>query len=103
MSHDVEVIDISMHRNGNAAPFYAIRFRFQPGDVFREEEFLATVFKAPFYVAVVCLDRIPTLGVVAGQGNSWDGDIFEVFLRELIELHRKGKKLAGQKITFTRD
>jgi hypothetical protein len=84
---DVEIQEISFHRNGIAGEgFYAIRFRWAE-DGGEKENFLATLFDAEGYCAVIGLDRIGTHGVGFTYGNSWRGDYFEDALRQAVEEH----------------
>lgn len=98
---EVQVIEISLHRNGdNGAPFHAIRFRYKPMDALGNlEEFLGIVFQDERRVAVLSLDRIPTMGVTFARGNSWNAPDFEPFLRAVVDEHTKGTVSEGQGFT----
>lgn len=102
---DIQVIEISLHRNGGGGePFHAIRWSWRPPDALgRREEFYAAVFRAPRHLAVISLDRVPSMGVGYARGNSWSAENFEPFLRALIEEHRKGtvKEGGGLTVPFT--
>lgn len=79
---DLEVVDISWHRNGiSGVGFYAILFKNKDE---RNELFVAALYDAPGYCSVLRVADLsdPTKGVRFGI-NSWRGDYYEPELRRL--------------------
>lgn len=79
---DIEVTDISYHRNGiSGLGFHAVLFK--DGRL----NMMAAVFDEPGSVAVFDTDLVGA-GVIAFGFNSWRGDSFEAQLREAIQRHQ---------------
>lgn len=87
MTLEVLIEQIEYHRNGiGGEGFHAVLF-YHAEEAGKLERFLATVFEEPGCLSVICLDRIPKVGVKWIE-NSWRGDRFEQSLREAIKLHQ---------------
>ena len=82
----LKINEVAYHRNGVCgAPFWAVRFRWKPEDAPEEENFIAVLFEEEGMCSVLGLDRMESMGVAFGGGNSWRGDRFQDELRKVIE------------------
>ena len=91
----IRVDEVAFHRNGiSGEGFHAVLFREREGRHWRK--FLATVFKEPGAVSVICVDLLPEHGV-SSANNAWCGDHYEPHLRRAVADYTRAQEERYQR------